>query len=341
MKKFKKAASITLALLLVLGMGNISALAADETLLNTEETPSVSAPLDSVDNTADTSSDNTTDDSQNPSNPTDEDGNTESTPSDNAPVLKGEVTALTDGAKLDENTVTFGVASTLAYSAEGNEEGRTPDCWWAGIKMNAPEGTSNDAQYRKITQWWNDADGTSTTWGAATPWRDNVDGTFWVPVKPEYFSSYGDTLNYRYQFDWDGDGSYEQEVVVKVTKNVKLSGIDAGHVARIGGQGYVKLQNAMNKAKDGETVQVLKDTAGANLITAKHITVNVPAGVTVTGSSYGLLAQNAGAELTITGNGTVKGGTYGVVSQKSGTVNINGGTIEGDSYGVYAATNAP
>ena len=97
----------------------------------------------------------------------------------------------------------------------------------------------------------------------------------------------------------------------------------------------------MNKAKDGETVQVLKDTAGANLITAKHITVNVPAGVTVTGSSYGLLAQNAGAELTITGNGTVKGGTYGVVSQKSGTVNINGGTIEGDSYGVYAATNAP
>lgn len=250
-------------------------------------------------------------------------------------ILSGTVETLTDGAAVDDNTVTFGAETTLAYSAEGNEAGRTPDCWWAGIKMTAPAGAADNAQYQKIARWWEDTDGTSTAWGEATPWRDNGDGTFWVPVKPEYFKSYGNILNYRYQFDWNGDGTYEQQITIKVTNNVNFEGVNHDAAARIGSQGYTKLQNAINKAADNDTIHVLKDTAGATLALEKSVTLDIPASVTignVSGKAYALGLSKG--TLTITGNGTVEGTSIGVNAQGTAVLNINGSTIKGN-YAVY------
>ncbi|MGC2872338.1 hypothetical protein ACPW7J_11035 [Ihubacter sp. rT4E-8] len=325
MKKFKKAASIFLALLLALGTGNMSAMAADEGLSNVENgvyTDTIDiveneSPGPSTDNEVKTQPDDTGN------------GDAPITEDDNKIELSGAVKSLTAGGQADGNIVTFGAGTNLSYTAEGNDEGRDSDCWWAGIEITAPEGAAENAQYQKITQWWNDADGTSAAWGSATAWSDNNDGTFWVPVKPEYFKSYGNTLNYRYQFDWNGDGTYEQQVVVKVTKDVQFSEIKRTHVARIGSVGYTNLQKAITEATDGQTVYVLKNSAGAKMEDAKTVNLYIPSNIKVrncpapNNKQYSYYLGILDGTLNLSGGGTVEGTNYGINAQ-GGTVNIDG-----------------
>ena len=114
---------------------------------------------------------------------------------------------------------------------------------------------------------------------------------------------------------------------------VSMSEVRSKLVAKVGEKSYTSLQDAINDAPNGGKVEVLRDTAGAYLAVAKTVTVDIPAGVTVTGATYGLrVANNANARMIITGSGTVKGGTYGVMSA-AGKMTLSGVSVEGGTYG--------
>ena len=147
---------------------------------------------------------------------------------------------------------------------------------------------------------------------------------------------------------WDGGGEYawSKEYCVKrdmpfdPSKNhFLIAAYDLRDpVAKIGDTVYFTLQAAFDAAKDGETVEVLRDTTGASLKAEKHITVNIPGDVTVTtvnDESYAL-AVNSG-ELAITGTGMVDGDEYGAIAQESGKLTVVSGTITGNhAVGVVA-----
>lgn len=151
-------------------------------------------------------------------------------------IPMGTVTAFGGGkVEVDEDgktvTVTFDSSNTLVYAADGNDYGRTPNKWWAGIHVEAPEGAAN-AKYQKISQWWND-DGTKIDWTDAVTVQE--DGQYWAMVTPVYMKQFKDgdnQLMYRYAFDWNGDGTNDQFVTIVVKDDVKYAEHD--HVAQDG-----------------------------------------------------------------------------------------------------------
>ena len=138
---------------------------------------------------------------------------------------EGKVEALLAGGKVEGNTVTYGAGTTVEFTPDGNDEGRSPNHWWVGMKVTAPEGASANATYRKLMPWPN------SNWSEATLWSENSDGTFWGFADQKYIDYYGGeskSLTYTYQFDWDGDGAYDQTVTMTVKDGITL--IHSNHV---------------------------------------------------------------------------------------------------------------
>ncbi len=111
-----------------------------------------------------------------------------------------------------------------------------------------------------------------------------------------------------------------------------------------------KLIRAMNEAKDGEVIKVVKsfDMVGMSqtlTVNAKNVTLEIPAGVTIRQEyssnlseykkteatkdqlipNYDFITINAGASLTITGNGSIETITKGF--RVNGELTVNGGNI--------------
>ncbi len=95
---------------------------------------------------------------------------------------------------------------TLDFSLNDESIGRHMDAWWVGVKILAPEGMT--AQELEKSTYRN---------GAAEHFfwdkKDSEDSaerhfiTVWVPVTQQYIENDNDgILNYRYEFDWDGNG---------------------------------------------------------------------------------------------------------------------------------------
>lgn len=128
------------------------------------------------------------------------------------------VTALNSGASVNGSDVIYGAGTALDFTADGNDAGRAPDHWWAGIKVNAPEGISADAAYQAKMPW-------EEAFGATKAWASNDDGTFWVLADQMYIDHFGGDakqLVYTYQFDWDADGKFEQTVTVTIKNGIVL-----------------------------------------------------------------------------------------------------------------------
>lgn len=114
--------------------------------------------------------------------------------------------------------------------------------------------------------------------------------------------------------------------------------VTEGSVAKIGDVGYATLQAAIDAADEGDTVTLLKDdTYGATIPAGKTITLNVPAGITlsnenstVTGSwTQSVLINKGNLTLNCEGNLETKQGKGGFClwNDVGGVANINGGTF--------------
>ncbi len=129
----------------------------------------------------------------------------------------GIVESFTDGVVINssgsEVKATYG--GTLNWIAKDESVGRMSDGWWVGLKVTAPETINIEtAKYTsggeaKLFKDYNDsADDAEVQWIG-----------LWSLVKEDYLRSAGQTdglSTYTWTFDWDGDGVFEQTVVLDI-----------------------------------------------------------------------------------------------------------------------------
>lgn len=144
------------------------------------------------------------------------------------PVL-GQVSSYNGGAVTGSGTGIVNVLIndvSLNWSAEDASIGRTQG-WWAGIRVEAPAGldsaTLRNAKLqvrRSESDLWENAEVLSF-WD----YKDSADDAsvhhvgLWLPVSPSIVAEYaaaGKNITRWYRFDWDNDGTYEQEVTFSV-----------------------------------------------------------------------------------------------------------------------------
>lgn len=156
------------------------------------------------------------------------------------PVL-GQVSSYNGGAITGSGTGIVNVLIddvTLNWSAEDASIGRTQG-WWAGIRVEAPVGldsaTLRNAKLqvrRSESDLWENAEALSF-WD----YKDSADDAsvhyvgLWLPVSPSIVAEYaaaGKNITRWYRFDWDNDGTYEQEVTFSIdpTGNIVLNKVD-------------------------------------------------------------------------------------------------------------------
>ena len=156
------------------------------------------------------------------------------------PVL-GQVSSYNGGAVTGSGTGIVNVLIndvSLNWSAEDASIGRTQG-WWAGIRVEAPVGldsaTLRNAKLqvrRSESDLWENAEVLSF-WD----YKDSADDAsvhhvgLWLPVSPSIVAEYaaaGKNITRWYRFDWDNDGTYEQEVTFSVdpTGNIILNKVD-------------------------------------------------------------------------------------------------------------------
>ena len=156
------------------------------------------------------------------------------------PVL-GQVSSYNGGAVTGSGTGIVNVLIndvSLNWSAEDASIGRTQG-WWAGIRVEAPVGldsaTLQNAKLqvrRSESDLWENAEVLSF-WD----YKDSADDAsvhhvgLWLPVSPSIVAEHaaaGKNITRWYRFDWDNDGTYEQEVTFSVdpTGNIILNKVD-------------------------------------------------------------------------------------------------------------------
>lgn len=157
----------------------------------------------------------------------------------------GTIEAISEGGKVTTNgqttTVTFDTGSKLYYAGADASAGTgRNEGYHVGVRVKEPTGKTDSVKYQKVAEWWYD-NGTNTIndegsatnpkWTSveyATAHTGDKDGeiTLWGLVKPEYFGKFGDTttntLYFRYRFDWNGDNTWDQEILVKVLPTAGL-----------------------------------------------------------------------------------------------------------------------
>ena len=118
--------------------------------------------------------------------------------------------------------VTVAVTQTSLNWVEGNS--LRAEGWWVGINVVAPTGASDEdllmAKYQVDS---------GKGYGDPKSFKDFRDADreiqLWFPVSPESlekFKSEGRALTMTYQFDWTGDGEYEQTIVFKLIPNEQI-----------------------------------------------------------------------------------------------------------------------
>lgn len=94
--------------------------------------------------------------------------------------------------------------------------------WWVGIKVEAPDGFSNEATYKRKSN-------PTAEYGSAISFATAKDGEnyieLWFAVSPESlnkFKSENRNLTMVYAFDWNADTTYEQEITFSVVPSEKI-----------------------------------------------------------------------------------------------------------------------
>ncbi len=117
---------------------------------------------------------------------------------------------------------------TLNWDPADTSIGRNEDSWWAGMKVDAPAGmTATQLQNAKYQR----KDNVDDAWGEAKSFwsfKDSADDAdthyigMWMSIKPatvEAAKAAGVNITRYYQFDWDNDGVYEQQILFSVNPN--------------------------------------------------------------------------------------------------------------------------
>lgn len=141
------------------------------------------------------------------------------------PVL-GAVSAYTggtvSGSETGEVTVTV-EQTTLNWSPADLSIGRYMDAWWAGIRVEAPAGMTEE-QLQNAKYQRKDAD----TWSADKSFWNNKDSQvgaathfigMWISLTPAILAeaeANNENITREYQFDWDNNGTYEQHIVFTI-----------------------------------------------------------------------------------------------------------------------------
>ncbi len=141
-----------------------------------------------------------------------------------ADATYGSVTTITSGGSVEQNTtaeVTVSYDQTeLTWSPADPAIGRTVDGYWIGFKIEAPsivnnEETAKKAQFRKKF--------TGSDWSPTKSLYQVKDGEWffnsWVNIDMddlEAHKSETEYLLYTAEFDWDGNGDYEQKLNLKI-----------------------------------------------------------------------------------------------------------------------------
>lgn len=103
--------------------------------------------------------------------------------------------------------------------------------------------------------------------------------------------------------------------------------VQAAGVAAIGDTQYATLQDAIDAAKDGDTVKLLTDVVeDITVASGKSLTLNLAGCILTNKSSHTIVVSN-GASLTVLGEGTVDNVTHQKADiYNNGTLHLEGGT---------------
>jgi hypothetical protein len=215
-------------------------------------------------------------------------------------------------------TVDPNVAKT--WVQKDNSLGRSFDGWWYGLKITAPASIDNSKVGVQRRSYY---EGNEVSW-ITRDWNSIKDsGT----NTPEYLYFYPGlsaeaaniiianniALISEWHFDWDGDGTYEQDVLIKLDKNnlnlvkdgktVYPIAEDSDFEAEIG-IGYTTLSEAINDAAAYTPIKLLKDVNVSDTLNIeKDVKIDLN-GHKITGIDERVFQVKSG-KLTLTGTGTV------------------------------------
>ena len=137
----------------------------------------------------------------------------------------GVFAPLSEGAIQDNNTITYKNV-TLNWVAKDASVGRNSDGWWLGVKMTAPASMLTEADFQNAVYQSSVADGWSENksfWNAQDSDKNAESAerylTMWGMVDVESLQaqlSEDGIATYRWRFDWNGDGIFEQVAVMNV-----------------------------------------------------------------------------------------------------------------------------
>ncbi len=142
-------------------------------------------------------------------------------------VGNGEVAGITAGASIttngDTTTVTY-ADITLNWAEKDLSVGRYQDGWWVGMQITAPAAMTKEEDFTNVTYQSYGSDGWSAAksfWNAQDSKKDVADTarylTMWCLVTPELIANDDDGfLTLPYRFDWNQDGIYEQNLILKI-----------------------------------------------------------------------------------------------------------------------------
>ncbi len=136
----------------------------------------------------------------------------------------GSVTTITEGGTVNQNS-TSNVeikydSATLEWAPADPDIGRNRNGYWIGYKITAPSDVVTDeVSARKATLRTKSS--TSTTWSEDISFYDSKDGewflNFWAYIDEVTLNAHKDEEEFtlqQAQYDWNGDGTYEQTVSI-------------------------------------------------------------------------------------------------------------------------------
>ncbi len=157
-------------------------------------------------------------------------------------------------------TVTYEKADLKWYPA-APEIGRKVDGWWVGINIIAPSGVSEEAKMKRADR--ESATGTVEKYFSknkggvedSDPSSDHRYFGAWIYADKELLNTEVNPLTIgTYELDWNGDGDYEQKIIIQVNpKNVnftKAEGVVAFTIKGANGSRVFSIKGADKKLSD-------------------------------------------------------------------------------------------
>ena len=211
--------------------------------------------------------------------------------SDDANAM-GKLSAISEGAVItDANgenaTAMYGSeAMVLNWSPADASIGRMSDGWWIGVKMTAPANMTTESDFENVAYQTGKADGWSESksfWQYKDSASDATEHyiTLWGKLDEQILNDSlsdkdsEDTIDYKWQFDWNKDGAFEQLVTIKIVPDKIVLNKDGSQVyPSVDGNGTVSTLSdglAVQGDSNANVVKVVYETEQIlNCIMSNH-----------------------------------------------------------------------